>query len=44
MACSEVAAFLKPTGAHNISNISQQFIEFAARQIANNLSPVAKKF
>ena len=47
MACSEAAAFLKTAGARYISNIFQpghSSLVFAARQIANNLSPIAKKF
>ena len=46
MACSEAAAFLQTAGAHYISNIFQPIsynsLTFAARQIANNLSPIAK--
>ena len=47
MTCSEVATFLQTAGAHYISNILSQFhnsLEFAAPQIANNLSPIAEKF
>ena len=46
MACSEVA-FVQSAGAHYISNNCGQCrnsLAFAARQIANNLSPIAKKF
>ena len=46
MACSEVA-FLQTAEAYYISNISSQTHDsfvFAARQTANNLSPIAKKF
>ena len=46
MACSEVAAFLQTAGEHYISNVSSQCHNssvFAARQIANNMSPIAKK-
>ena len=45
MACFEVA-FPQTAGVHYISNISSQChnsLVFAARQIANNLSPIAKK-
>ena len=45
MACSEVA-FLQTAGAHYISNICSQChnsLVFAARQIANTQSPIAKK-
>ena len=48
MACSEVPAFLQTAGAHYISIIfhfSSQLrnsLVSAARQIANNLSPIAK--
>ena len=47
MACSEVAAFLQTAGAYFVSNISSQCrnsLVFAARQTANNLSQIAKKF
>ena len=49
MACSEVASFLQIARAHYISNIFQPMsyycsLMFAARQIANNPSPAAKKF
>ena len=46
MACSEVAAFLQTAGAHYISNILSQChnsLVFAARQIEDNPSPIAKK-
>ena len=46
MACSEVAAFLQTAGHIMIRIFSIQYhnsLEFAARQISNNLSPIAKK-
>ena len=46
MVCFEVA-FLQTAGAQYISNFfSQRYnsLVFSARQIANNLSPIAKKF
>ena len=48
MACCEVAAFLQTVKANHISNIfysqCHNSLVFAAQQIANNLSPIAKKF
>ena len=47
MAWSEVGAFLQTAEAHYISNVSSQChnsLVFAARQIANNLPPIAKNF
>ena len=43
MACSEVA-FLHTAGARIFSSQCHYSLVFAARQIANNLSPIAKKF
>ena len=46
MACSEEAAFQQTAPAHYIPNISSQChnsLVDAARQIANSLSPIAKK-
>ena len=46
MACSEAAAFLQIAGHIIIRKFSSQChnrLVFAARQIANNLSPIAKK-
>ena len=47
MGCSEVAAFLRTAKAHYILTIFSQChnnLVFAVRQIADNLSPIAKKF
>ena len=50
MACSEVAAFLQTTGMLGyiifriFSSQCHNNLVFAARQIANNLSPITKKF
>ena len=43
MACSEVA-FLQTAGARIFSSQCHYSLVFAARRIANNLSPIAKKF
>ena len=43
MACSEVA-FLQTAGAQIFSCQCHNSLVFAARQIANNISPIAKKF
>ena len=43
MACSKVA-FLQTAGAQIFSSQNHNSLMFAARQIANNLSPIAKKF
>ena len=47
MACSKAAAFQQTAGAHYIWIFCSQChssLVFATRQIANNLSPIAKKF
>ena len=47
MACFEIAAFLQTAGTHYIRIFFSQYyysLMFTARQIANNLSPIAKKF
>ena len=43
MACSEVA-FLQTAGVRIFFSQCHNSLVFAARQIANNLSPVAKNF
>ena len=47
MACIDVAAFLQTAGAiifQIFSSRCHYSLMFAARQIANNLSPIAKQF
>ena len=43
MACSEAAAFLRHVELGMFSSQCHDSLVFAARQIANTLSPIAKK-
>ena len=43
MVCSEVA-FLQTAGAQIFFSLCHNSLVLAARQIANNLTPIAKKF